>query len=57
MVATDLDSRFTFDTFVVGPANRLAAAAAGMWRRALDLNPDNSTIRAKIDQLGAAAGT
>lgn len=28
MVATDLDSRFTFDTFVVGPANRLAAAAA-----------------------------
>lgn len=28
MVATDLDPRFTFETFVVGPANRLAAAAA-----------------------------
>ena len=28
MVATDLDPRFTFDNFVVGPANRLAAAAA-----------------------------
>ena len=28
MVTTDLDPRFTFDTFVVGPANRLAAAAA-----------------------------
>lgn len=30
---TGLDSKFTFDTFVVGPANRLAAAAA---RRAAD---------------------
>ena len=28
MVATDLDPRFTFDSFIVGPANRLAAAAA-----------------------------
>ena len=28
VVATDLDPRFTFDNFVVGPANRLAAAAA-----------------------------
>ena len=29
----DLDPRMTFETFVVGPANRLAAAAA---RRAAD---------------------
>ena len=28
MVATDLDPRFTFDSFIVGPENRLAAAAA-----------------------------
>ena len=28
MVASDLDPKFTFDSFVVGPANRLAAAAA-----------------------------
>ena len=28
MVMTDLDPKLTFDTFVVGPANRLAAAAA-----------------------------
>ena len=28
VVATDLDPRFTFESFVVGPANRLAAAAA-----------------------------
>ena len=28
MVETDLDPRFTFETFIVGPANRLAAAAA-----------------------------
>ena len=28
MVASDLDPKFTFDSFVVGPANPLAAAAA-----------------------------
>ncbi len=28
MVATDLDPKFTFESFIVGPANRLAAAAA-----------------------------
>ncbi len=28
MVTTDLDPRFTFENFVVGPANRLACAAA-----------------------------
>ncbi|MCH8810832.1 MAG: ATP-binding protein [Gemmatimonadetes bacterium] len=28
MVASDLDPKFTFESFVVGPANRLAAAAA-----------------------------
>lgn len=33
MVASDLDPRYTFDSFVIGPANRLASAAA---RRAAD---------------------
>ncbi|GMR13720.1 MAG: hypothetical protein BMS9Abin29_1934 [Gemmatimonadota bacterium] len=33
MVTTDLDPRFTFESFVVGPANRLACAAA---KRAAD---------------------
>ncbi len=28
VVVTDLDPRFTFDSFIVGPANRLASAAA-----------------------------
>ncbi len=32
-------------------------AGAALWRRALELNPDNSSLRTKIDQLGAAAGT
>jgi tetratricopeptide (TPR) repeat protein len=31
--------------------------AGVLWRRALELNPDNSSLRTKIDQLGAAAGT
>ena len=128
MVASDLDPKFTFDTFVEGPANRLAVAAArrvsdapgtsynplfiysssglgkshilnsivhhaakyyqsavaedprlgegvfiklgaialensnteagaALWRRALELNPDNSALRAKVDQLGDTAGT
>ena len=31
--------------------------AAVLWRRALELNPENASLRTKIDQLGAAAGT
>ena len=31
--------------------------AAALWRRALALNPDNSPLRTKIDQLGATVGT
>ena len=31
--------------------------AAALWRRALALNPDNSSLRTKIDQLGATVGT
>ena len=31
--------------------------AAELWRRALELNPDNSPLRTKIDQLGATVGT
>jgi len=101
VVATDLDARFTFESFVVGPANRLAAAAARrvadapgtsynplfiysssglgedvflklgaiafedantdvaavLWRRALEMNPDNSSLRTKIEQLGATVAT
>ena len=28
-----------------------------LWRRALELNPDNSSLRTKLDQLGGTAGT
>ena len=31
--------------------------AAVLWRRALELNPDNTSLRTKIDQLGAVAAT
>ena len=31
--------------------------AAVLWRRALELNPDNSSLRTKIDQLKVTAGT
>ena len=33
MVMTDIDPKLTFDSFVIGPANRLASAAA---RRSAD---------------------
>jgi chromosomal replication initiation ATPase DnaA len=31
--------------------------AAVLWRRALELNPNNTSLRTKIDQLGAVAAT
>ena len=31
--------------------------AAVLWRRALELNPDNTSLRTKIEQLGAVAAT
>ena len=31
--------------------------AGVLWRRALELNPDNSSLRTKLDQLGGTAGT
>ena len=37
--------------------NSNADLTAVLWRRALELNPDNSSLRTKIDQLGATAGT
>ena len=37
--------------------NSNADLTAVLWRRALELNPDNSSLRTKIDQLRATAGT
>ncbi len=37
--------------------NSNADLTAVLWRRALELNPDNSSLRTKIDQLSAPAGT
>jgi tetratricopeptide (TPR) repeat protein len=37
--------------------NSSTEEAAVLWRRALELNPDNASLRTKIDQLGAAAAT
>jgi tetratricopeptide (TPR) repeat protein len=36
--------------------NSESAEAGEMWRRALEINPDNASLQAKLDQLGAAAG-
>lgn len=37
--------------------NSNAEAGAALWRRALELNPDNSALRAKVNQFGDTAGT
>ena len=37
--------------------NSATEDAAALWRRALEINPDNSSIRTKLEQLGATAGT
>lgn len=37
--------------------NSNADEATFLWRRTLELNPDNSSLRTRIDQLEATAGT
>ena len=37
--------------------NSYTEEAAVLWRRALELNPDNTSLRTKIEQLGAVAAT
>ena len=58
--AVNADPRLGEDVFLKLGAilleNSNAEEAAVMWRRALELNPDNSSIRSKLDQLGATAG-
>jgi chromosomal replication initiator protein len=36
--------------------NSESAEAGAMWRRGLEINPDNASLQEKLDQLGAAAG-
>ena len=55
------DPRLGEDVFIklgaIALENSNTEAGAALWRRALELNPDNSSLRTKIDQLGDTAGT
>ncbi|MCH8810831.1 MAG: DUF4388 domain-containing protein [Gemmatimonadetes bacterium] len=55
------DPRLGEDVFIklgaIALENSNAEAGAALWRRALELNPDNSALRTKVDQLGDTAAT
>ena len=44
------------DPQAIALENSESAEAGAMWRRALEINPDNASLQEKLDQLGAAAG-
>ena len=63
MVATDLKwaPRPGEDVLIklgaIEPENSNTEDVVVLWRRALVLNPDNTSLRTKIEQLGAVAAT
>ena len=60
-LAVQEDPRLGEDVFIklgaIALENSNTEAGAALWRRALELNPDNLALRTKVDQLGDAAGT
>ena len=60
-LAVTEDPRLGEDVFIklgaIALENSNTEAGAALWRRALELNPDNSALRTKVDQLGDTAGT
>ncbi len=60
-LAVQEDPRLGEDVFIklgaIALENSNTEAGAALWRRALELNPDNLTLRTKVDQLGDAAAT
>jgi tetratricopeptide (TPR) repeat protein len=59
--AVSEDPRLGEDVFIklgaIALENSNTEAGGALWRRALELNPDNVALRTKIDQLGDTAGT
>ena len=59
-LAVKADPRLGEDVFIklgaIALENSETAQAGAMWRRALEINPENSSLQAKLDQLGATAG-
>ena len=60
-LAVKEDPRLGEDVFIklgaIALENSNTEAGAALWRRALELNPDNLALRTKVDQLGDTAGT
>ena len=59
-LAVRADPRLGDDVYIklraIALENSETAEAGAMWRRALELNPENHTLQTKLDQLGASAG-
>ena len=60
-LAVQEDPRLGEDVFIklgaIALENSNTEAGGALWRRALELNPDNLTLRTKVEQLGDTAGT
>ena len=59
-LAVKVDPRLGDDVYIklgaIALENSETAEAGVMWRRALEINPENHTLQAKLDQLGASEG-
>ena len=59
-LAVSKDPRLGEDVFIklgaIALENSHTDAGTALWRRALELNPDNAALRAKVDQLEVTAG-
>ena len=59
-LAVKADPRLGDDVYIklgaIALENSETAEAGALWRRALELNPENHTLQAKLDQLGASSG-
>ena len=59
-LAVEADPRLGDDVYIklgaIALENSKTAEAGALWRRALELNPENHTLQAKLDQIGASGG-
>lgn len=60
-LAVEADPRLGDDIYIKLGAIALEISQTGeagvLWRRALEINPENHSLQAKLDQIGASAGT
>jgi hypothetical protein len=60
-LAVEADPRLGDDIYIklglIALENSQTSEAGVLWWRALEINPENHSLQAKLDQIGASAGT